>query len=254
MMVSIITPVHNSANHISKNIESVQKQIFRDYEHIIIDDCSSDNTVSIIKDFIKKNNKIRLIQLQNNSGAGFARNRGIKEAKGRYIAFLDSDDFWALDKLEKQISFMRENNFPFTHTQYYEFDDKTGQIKTLVKCPEKVTYQMILRNGGHIGCLTVVYDTNFFGKRYMPEIRKRQDWALWIKMLKGIDCSYGIREPLAYYRTGNSSLSKSKIKLVRHNFMVYRRELKMSFVESFYRMTIFLVYHFLFKRKAKVKL
>ena len=253
-LVSIITPVYNAKDEILECINSVLSQSYINWELIIVDDCSIDNTVNILKKLAKNDSRIKLIQLENNLGAGFARNIGIKKASGRYIAFLDSDDYWSNDKLEKQITLMQQNNYPFTYTQYYEFESKTGNLKTIVKSPKKVTYKMLLINGGFIGCLTVVYDTVFFGKRYMPEIRKRQDWALWIKMLKEIEAAYGVQEPLAYYRIGNSSLSKNKIKLIKHNFMVYKRELDMSFIESFYRITLFLVYHFLFKSTTKTKL
>lgn len=251
--VSIITPSFNSEHYITDTIESVINQTFQNWEMIIVDDCSNDNSVAIIEEYCLKDSRIKLFRLDENLGSGKVRNICIEKASGRYLAFLDSDDYWAVDKLEKQISFMKANNFVFTYTQYFEFQSTTGQVKTLIKCPDKVTYSMILRDGGYLGCLTVVYDTNFFGKRKMPEIRKRQDWALWIKMLKEIDCAHGILEPLAYYRTGNTSLSKNKIKLVKHNFMVYRKELGMSFFESFYRMSIFLINYFLFKPGYKIK-
>lgn len=253
-MVSIITPVFNNCKYISKNIESVQNQTFKDYEHIIIDDCSTDNTIDVIEKYKKNDKRIKLIRLHENSGAGICRNKGIKSSSMRFIAFLDADDYWSPIKLETQISFMLERNYAFSCSQYYEFDDTSGEIKTLVKCPKEITYNMLLINGGFIGCLTVVYDTKRFGKRYMSEIRKRQDWALWLKMLKEIDGVYGIQEPLAYYRIGNSSLSKSKIKLVKHNFMVYREELNMSLIESLYRIILFLVYYFIFKPVTKKKL
>ncbi|GGK30689.1 glycosyl transferase [Yeosuana aromativorans] len=249
--VSIITPVYNSETHILDCIVSVINQSYTNWEHIIIDDFSSDNSVSLVQKIKDTDERIKLIRLDKNSGAGFARNIGIKKAKGRYIAFLDADDYWHKEKLEKQIYFMLENKYSLSFTAYYEFDNNDGKINTLVNCPEKVNYNMLLMNGGFMGCLTVMYDTKFFGKRYMPEIRKRQDWALWLKMLKEGSYAYGINEPLAYYRKGNTSLSKSKIKLVKHNFMVYRKELKMSFIKSVYRMFLFLFYHFFFKQQWK---
>ncbi|GAL65294.1 glycosyltransferase family 2 protein [Jejuia pallidilutea] len=253
-LVSIITPVYNVENQILQCVNSVNQQTYKNWEHILVDDFSQDNTIETLKNLASKDKRIKVISLGKNSGAGFARNIGIKNANGRYIAFLDSDDYWANNKLEKQIAFMQLNNYPFTYSRYFEFDNESGDLITLVKAPPKVTYKMLLINGGYIGCLTVVYDTVFFGKKYMPEIRKRQDWALWLKMLKDIDCAYGVMEPLAFYRMGNTSLSKSKIKLVKYNFMVYKRELNMSYLESIYRMALFLIFHFFFKSHLKEKL
>ncbi|WP_242083701.1 glycosyltransferase family 2 protein [Aestuariivivens sediminis] len=252
--VSIITPSFNSGKFISKTIESVLEQTFENWEMIIVDDCSNDNSLKIIKEYCKKDARIKLIVLDKNGGSGKARNIAIKKSRGRYLAFLDSDDYWASSKLEKQIVFMQKNNCPFTYSQYYEFNNNTGNIETIVKCPSTVTYKMLLVNGGYIGCLTVIYDTTCFGKRYMPEIRKRQDWALWVKMLKEIKFAKGIQEPLAYYRTGHTSLSKNKFKLVKYNFTVFYKVLGMSYIECLYRMTLFLMYHLFFKSKLRIKL
>lgn len=250
-LVSIITPNYNSQEHILDCINSIRNQTYPNWEHIIIDDCSSDQSVSLVNNIAKEEKRIKLIQLDKNSGAGIARNTGIKHAKGRFIAFLDADDYWHQTKLEKQINFMLTNKVALSYTAYYEFNNTDGKIKTLVRCPEKVNHNMLLMNGGFMGCLTVIYDSDFFGKRYMPTIRKRQDWALWLKMSKEIDYAYGITEPLAFYRIGNQSLSKSKISLVKHNFGVYRNQLNMSFVKSSFRLFLFLFYHFFLKSQWK---
>ncbi|GGD16826.1 glycosyltransferase family 2 protein [Hyunsoonleella pacifica] len=253
-MVSIITPVFNASSYIAQNIESVKNQTFIDYEHILIDDCSTDNTIEIIEEYIKDDSRIKLVRSKKNGGAGICRNKGIELSSKRFIAFLDSDDYWAPLKLEKQISCMLDNGYVFSCSQYYEFDNISGDTDIHVKCPEKINYKMLLKNGGFIGCLTVVYDTEKFGKRYMPEIRKRQDWALWLKMLREIDFAYGIQEPLAYYRRGNVSLSKNKVELVKHNFNVYNKVLGMPYIECVYRMLIFLFHHFFIKPSSKIKL
>lgn len=251
--VSIITPSYNSSGYIGTTIKSVLSQSFENWEMIIVDDASTDDSSEVIQQYSKIDSRIKLFVLDENVGSGNTRNVCIDKAKGRYLAFLDADDYWKPDKLEKQISFMKINKYHLTYTEYYEFNNETGNIETHIKSPKKVSRNMILMNGGFIGCLTVIYDTSFFGKRYMPKIRKRQDWATWIKMLKDIDFAYGIQEPLAYYRKGNSSLSQRKIYLLKHNFMVYRKELGMSLFKSVYYMTRFLIYHFFFKhhwRKA----
>ncbi|MFS4483530.1 glycosyltransferase family 2 protein [Hyunsoonleella sp. 2307UL5-6] len=252
--VSIITAVYNASEHLQDCINSVLNQTYQNWEHILVDDCSSDNSIQVIKEYINKDSRIKLITQSLNKGAGHARNKAIKASSGRFIAFLDCDDYWSTEKLTKQIDSMIKYNYPFSCAHYYEFEDTNGNIDTLVKCPKKITYNMLLKNGGYVGCLTVVYDTKRFGKRYMPEIRKRQDWALWLKMLKEIDFAYGIQEPLAYYRRGNASLSKNKIKLIKHNFNVYKNELNMSYLESTYRMTMFLYYHFFLKPFSRKKL
>jgi len=246
-LVSIITPSFNSKNYIGKTIESVISQEYQDWEMIIVDDFSTDDSVVFIEEYCEKDARIKLISLPENKGPGIVRNIAIKEAKGRYIAFLDSDDLWTPNKLQKQILFMEQGDLPFTYTQYYEFSDQTGKILSLVKSPRKVDYKKILKNG-YIGCLTVIYDTEKLGKRYMPEIRKRQDWSLWINILSDIDYALGIQEPLAYYRVGNSSISQNKLTLIKHNFNVYRIQLKFSFIKSTLLMLNFLIHYFIFKK------
>ncbi|MFD2724787.1 glycosyltransferase family 2 protein [Hyunsoonleella rubra] len=252
--VSIITPSFNCQDYISKTIDSVLSQTYSNWEMIIVDDCSTDNSVEIIQNYCAKDKRIKLFISDKNMGSGRSRNKCLEKATGRYIAFLDSDDYWSNIKLERQIAFMEENSFNLTYSMYFEFDSDTGRLLTKVKVPKKVNFGMLLKNGGYMGCLTVIYDSYFFGKRDMPEIRKRQDWALWLKMLKEIDYAHGLQEPLAYYRLGNSSLSKSKLKLVKYNFSVYRKELRMSFLRSLYHMIVFLIHHFFYKPKLKVKL
>lgn len=252
--VSIITPSFNSEQYIARTIRSVLDQTFQDWEMIIVDDCSTDGTLDIVNAHCLKDPRIKVLSLLKNGGTGKARNIAINNAEGRFLAFLDADDYWAKNKLELQIEYMKENNISFSYTDYYEFDNKTGRLLNLVKSPKKVNYKMLLLNGGYIGCLTVIYDTFFFGKRKMPNVRKRQDWALWLKMLKEIDYAHGIQTPLAYYRLGNSSLSRSKIKLIKHNFRVYKNELGMSFFESYYRMFRFLIFYVLFKSNSKVNI
>ncbi len=251
-IVSIITPVYNSERFLKKCMDSVLTQTYLSWEHILIDDCSTDESPIIIKKYQKKDSRIKYVRLKENSGAGIARNRGIEMAKGRYIAFLDSDDFWALDKLEKQINFMRNMNYCFVYSQYYVVK-ADGKPVYKIESPEKVSYIRMIKNN-YIGCLTVVYDTNVLGKIFMPLIRKRQDWVLWIKLLKKTKYAYGFQEPLAFYRIGNASLSNSKIKLLKHNFDVYYVELNMSFLKSTIMMGNFLLHYFYYKIISKKQL
>ena len=191
-IVSVVTPTYNSSNFIVDTIKSVISQTYTDWELIIVDDCSLDDTLEIVQSYIVKDSRIQLIQLPQNSGASVARNAAIKASKGRYISFLDSDDLWLPDKLEKQLAFMRSNYFAFTYTAYDKINvdsQKFGEIGI----PDKVSYNDLLKVCS-IGCLTVIYDTKYFGKVYMPSIRKRQDLGLWLKLLKKTKYAYGLSE------------------------------------------------------------
>jgi glycosyltransferase involved in cell wall biosynthesis len=223
----------------------VQAQTYTNWEHILVDDCSTDDSVKIIEKYASLDNRVKLIKLSKNSGAGFARNTAIEVAKGKFIAFLDADDYWHKDKLNKQIAYMLRRDCSFSYTQYYIVEDKS-EPKYIVHSPDIVSYKSILKNG-YIGCLTAIYDADKIGKHYMPIVRKRQDWILWINILKKIGHAYGIQEPLAYYRVGNKSLSNNKFRLVKHNFNVYHKELGMSFAFSVWRMAVFLIHYFYFK-------
>ncbi|MEC7265700.1 MAG: glycosyltransferase family 2 protein [Bacteroidota bacterium] len=249
-MVSIVTPVFNSQKYISECINSVINQTYANWEHILVDDCSSDQSEAIIKSYQEKDPRIKYFKLKKNSGAGVARNKAIELAEGKYVAFLDSDDIWAQDKLEKQIDFMVKHNIPFSYTDYFVIKDNAKLPLYLVSAPSKVNYGKMLRND-YIGCLTAIYDISYFGKTYMSKIRKRQDWVLWLQLLKKVDFAYCLKMPLAYYRIGNQSLSKNKFKLVSHNFNVYRKELNYSFFVSCCLMGIFFMAYFYYKLTSK---
>ncbi|WP_405208877.1 glycosyltransferase family 2 protein [Aquimarina sp. LLG6339-5] len=251
-LVSIITPVYNAEKYIQDCIKSVINQTFDNWEHILIDDCSDDNSIHIIKKFCDLDSRIKLFVQDSNSGAGLARNRGIKEAKGRYISFLDADDYWHKDKLNKQLSFMIDNNHVLTYTSYYVFEKYSIPIYYR-EVPIKTSYKKILQNC-YIFCSTAMYDTNVLGKAYFPDIRKRQDWVLWIRILEKIKNSYGINEPLVYYRIGNkNSLSKNKFGLLKHNYNVFKRELNKSHLKSILMMLSFLGHYFWYKTFSKQK-
>lgn len=218
--VSIISPVFNSSRFIGESIESVQAQTHADWELICVDDCSSDDSVEIIQAYAAKDYRIRLIRLGQNSGAAIARNAGIDAAKGRYIAFLDSDDLWLPHKLEKQLEFMRHNQAVFSFTAYDRVDLHNGLLSR-VEVPRRVTYERLLKSC-HIGCLTVIYDTAHFGKLHMPLMRKRQDYGLWLHLLKKTDCAHGLQEVLARYRVRQQSLSSNKFRTAKYTWRVYR--------------------------------
>ncbi len=250
-LVSIITPSYNCADYIAQTIESIQAQTYRTWELLITDDCSTDNTRERICQYADKDNRIRLFKLDKNSGAGVARNNSIKEAKGRYIAFCDSDDRWYPYKLEKQIKFMQENDCPLSYTSY-DTCNETGEIIGYVECLDSLSYAKIIRDNG-IGCLTAMYDCKKIGKHYMPSIRKRQDWCLWIDIIKQHGKAYGLKEPLALYRIRSGSISSNKFEMLKYNFNVYHDILKFNRLTSWLMLGgYFMPYYFYKKIKQKL--
>ena len=232
-LISIITPVYNADKYLASQMASVHAQTHSNWEHILVDDCSTDGSESLIRAAQEKDPRIKYYRLESNSGAGIARNKAIEMAKGTYIAFLDSDDQWYPEKLEKQLNFMQKNGYHFTFTDYDMVDENGQKLSRYVKCKPTVTYKGALFKNP-IGCLTVMYDVNFFGKQYMPSIRKRQDYALWLKLLKKTN-GYGLSECLASYRMGNPSISANKLDLVKYEWKIYRDVEGFSlFKSSFY--------------------
>ncbi|MGB2761797.1 MAG: glycosyltransferase family 2 protein [Maribacter stanieri] len=229
-LVSIITPVYNSEKYLADNISSVLAQTYKNWELILVDDCSSDTSEIICESFEKNDSRIKYYRLAKNSGAGIARNKAIEMANGEFIAFLDSDDTWYPKKLEKQLNFMKENDYHFTFTDYNMVDEAGNDLNKLVKCKSFVNYNKALYKNP-IGCLTVIYSVDFFGKQYMPSIRKRQDYALWLKLLKKSD-GYGLNECLSTYRIGNESISSNKFKLLKYEWEIYRDVEGLSFLKS----------------------
>lgn len=225
-LVSVIMPCYNSAEYIYESINSVLNQTYHNLELIIIDDASTDESINIIKSVI--DSRIKLIQLSSNSGAGASRNRGIEEATGRFIAFLDSDDLWLPNKLEIQIKDMQENNHVLSYTHYQRFS-KEGKGK-VVTSPTTVTYNELLYCNV-IGCLTAVYDAQTLGKQFMPLIRKRQDMGLWLKILLMCDKAHCCPQVLAEYRT-DSGMTQNKVNAAKHQWKFYREELNFSFFKS----------------------
>ena len=231
-IVSIITPNYNASKFIRNSLESVINQTYKNWELIIVDDCSTDDSVAIINEFNKIDKRIRFFQLDKNSGPAIARNKGIEEAKGKFIAFLDSDDRWLPTKLEKQLSFMLKNKIALSHTSYISHNEMYMDEK-LLEAKQKVTYHDLLTNN-YIGCLTTMYSIEHLGKVYMPIISKRQDWALWLKITRQNVISYGIDEPLALYTRRKNSVSSNKFRLMKFNWEIYRNFEKLNFFKSSY--------------------
>lgn len=241
--ITIITPSYNSSQLISATINSVLSQSFSDWEMIIVDDCSSDNSVEVIESFVVRDSRIKLIQLTKNSGAAVARNAAIKAAQGRYIAFLDSDDVWLPEKLEKQVMFMQKNNYHFTYAAY----DKVNELDEVfghVGVPREVTYSDLLKSCS-IGCLTAIYDTEYFGKVYMPLIRKRQDLGLWLRLLKKTKYAYGLNETLGLYKVRPDSISANKKSAALYTWRLYRDVEKLNLLLASYYFSQYAVRGFL---------
>ncbi len=220
-LVSIITPCFNSGNYISQAVQSVISQTHQNWEMLLVDDCSSDETFSIISNFASQDNRIKVFKLDKNSGAGVARNFAIQHASGNYIAFLDADDLWKPEKLEKQLDFMKVQNIPFTFS-FYETIDEAGNLRNeILKTPSKIIYKQ-LYFCNWIGNLTGIYSVDFFGKIPISSIKKRQDWMMWLQIVKQIQAAIPVPESLAYYRIREDSISASKWNLIKYNFKVYR--------------------------------
>lgn len=231
--VSIITPHYNSWERLIECVKNVQSQSYPYYEHIIIDDCSTIGMPEELESLITQDEKIRFIQRTWNAGAAITRNRGISEASGRYIAFLDSDDLWYSTKLEEQIKFMSDFNVDLCYSSY-EVINSEGKCVSMRVPDSSITYSDILKSN-QIGCLTAVYDTKMLGKVYMPNIYKRQDMALWLKILKKQVRAQGIIEkPLAKYRVGAKSLSSNKSTVLKYQWRLYREIEKIGLLKSMY--------------------
>ena len=239
-LISIITPYYNSSKFIDECVNSVLLQSYSNWELLIVDDFSDDNSKELLLNLEKKDKRIRVIFLDINAGAANARNVAILKAKGRYIAFLDSDDSWQSQKLDRQISFMKQNDIAFSFTSYQSISENGSDVIGIFVVPYKLTYNDYLKNT-IIGCLTVVIDREKVGYFEMPNIRSSHDMALWLLIMKrGFD-AYGLNENLASYRIVLGSNSSSKLAAAKDVWRVYRQLEKLSF---FYSIWCFLNYAF----------
>lgn len=232
-LISIITPSYNSESFISQTIDSVIRQTYTNWELLITDDCSTDNTIEIVESYIKNDSRIKLFKLEKNSGAGIARNFSINKAQGSYIAFLDSDDLWHIDKLAIQILFMQENNYFFSHTSYGYIDEEGNRIKSTLHVSREVNYMQLLKRT-EISCLTAIYNADQIGKFYMSEHARKQDYALWLAILKSGVSSFGIDEELASYRQVKNSSTSNKYKLILKHITFLKETQNLSTINAFY--------------------
>ncbi|GIU49895.1 putative teichuronic acid biosynthesis glycosyltransferase TuaG [Shewanella sairae] len=231
-LVSIITPAYNCSNSIAKTIDSVLNQTYQNWEMLISDDCSSDDSSNKIQQFAELDSRIKLIRRSWNAGPAVTRNRAISEAKGRYIAFLDADDTWYPSKLEKQIAFMQSKKIALSYTGYRRVHED-GRELGFVNVPSSVNYTDILKTNS-IGCLTACYDSDMLGKVYMPNIAKRQDLGLWLRILKKVEAAYALEECLADYYVGVSSVSANKVVAAKYQWRIYRDIERLSVDKSLF--------------------
>ena len=233
-VVSIVTPVYNVEKFIEETMDSVRAQTFQDWELLLVEDGSKDHTADIISAYLERTqeHRIRLILMEQNGGAARARNRGVKEAKGRYIAYLDADDLWEPEKLEHQLMLMQEKGAAFSFTGY-EFADENGKgLGKIVKVPETIDYKEALKNTT-IFTSTVMFDLRQLTKEEleMPQI-KSEDTALWWRVLRTGHLAYGLNENLVKYRRAGKSLSSNKLEALRRIWNLYRKAEGMSIPSS----------------------
>ena len=249
-LVSIIMPSYNTGKFIKETINSVIAQTYSNWELIIIDDCSTDNTDEIVKSI--NDNRIIYLKNETNSGAAISRNKALREAKGRWIAFWDSDDLWKNDKLEKQIKFMKENNCYFSYTNYIEIDENGNINGKRVTGPKKITKTGMF-NYCWPGCLTVMYDANKIGLIQIEDIKKNNDYAMWLKVCKKADC-YLLSEDLAMYRKRSGSISNhSYMSLIKWHYKLYREAEHQNIIYSLFNTCRNIMFGFYKKKKYCIK-
>jgi teichuronic acid biosynthesis glycosyltransferase TuaG len=239
-LVSIITPTYNCGKYIFDTIESVINQSYLEWEMIIIDDCSTDNTKDIVSQFVKADSRIKYYLLETNQGAAIARNFGLAHSNGKYIAFLDSDDLWMPEKLTKQINFMEQNNLAFTCTSYRQINEDGIMLDKIISPLSKANYNRVLLDCP-IGNSTVIFNREKLGEFNVPNIRKRNDDALWLKILKKEKYIFGLKEVLMVYRIRKNSISRNKIKLLKYHWYLYRKIEKLSLIRSLFHINIWIL-------------
>lgn len=223
-LVSVVTPAYNSARFILETIESVQAQTHPRWEMIVVDDCSQDNTCELVESKAEKDDRILLVRLAQNRGTAVARDMAMEKARGRYIAFLDSDDLWTMNKLEEQLDFMKEKDAAFSFTSYRMIDETGKALGSPVLVPNLIDYKGLLNNT-IIGCLTVMLDRSKTGPLSMSNShvqRGQEDYVLWFRLLKSGHVAHGMRKELASYRLVQDSLSRDKLRAARRMWKLYR--------------------------------
>ena len=231
-MVSVVMPTYNCASFIQEAVESVVAQTYPSWELIIVDDCSTDNTKAVLAPYLAKYPNIHYTCLEKHSGTAVARSEALKQVKGDYVAFLDSDDLWTPNKLSLQIDFMKQKKVPFSATGY-ELIGEDGTSKGIALLPpQKTNYDKMLRLSCPVGNLTIMYDRRIIGDQQVPSIKKRNDFALWLQILHKTDACYGMPNVLGKYRVRKSSISRNKLTLLSYHWDLYYHIEKLGVVKS----------------------
>lgn len=243
-------PNYNCEKFIDETIGSVLAQTYTNWELLIVDDCSTDNSVELIKGYCEKDERIKLFVNETNRGAAASRNVALREATGKWIAFLDSDDLWLPEKLEKQLAFMAENGYHFSFTKYRQIGEESERLGQIVIGPKKISRKQLKYCCCYLGCLTVMYDAEHVGLIQIDEsIKKRNDDAMWLKVRKFADAYY-LDELLAEYRVRKGSIShQGKFNLLKYHYRLYRVGEKMNPVSAFFAMCRNILKVFRKKRK-----
>lgn len=248
-LVSIVTPIYNKAGVLSETIESILSQTYKNWELLLVNDASPDNSSEIAQGYIKKDKRIKYFEFSQNKGAAEARNHGTNMAKGDFIAFLDADDLWVERKLEVQLQEMLGRNFDVCFGSYEVIDSNSQPTNIKVNALPILHYKKLLK-ANYIGNLTGVYNCKKLGKIFTKDLKRRQDWLLWIEALERSNKpAIGISETIAFYRKSKDSLSSNKLKLVKHNFNVYRKGLNFNYFKSCFYLLLFFYEHFFVKQK-----
>ena len=231
-LVSIITPCYNSAGFISETIDSVISQTYQNWELIVIDDKSKDGTCEIVEEFVNKYPTISLIKLAENGGVAHARNVGLDAAKGKYIAFLDSDDTWTADKLETQVGYMEEKALPMSFFAYKRINEEGKVISSTIHVPFSVNYHKLLSHN------VIIFSTSMILKSVIGDLKFKkaghEDWIFWLDLFKKCGNGYGINKPLAHYRIRNNSVSSNKLKAAGYTWKILRENEKIGLLKSMF--------------------
>ncbi len=231
-LVSIITPCYNAAKTLEETIASVKGQTYSNWELLIVDDCSSDESVSILKQEAVNDPRVHYITLDTNIGPAGARNEALRRAKGKYIAFLDSDDLWVSEKLSKQVAFMEEYDLPFSFTNYRIVKENGEKTDRVVIGPDRIDFEYLLKNT-IIGTLTVMLNSEMVGPIQMTSVRNcTEDFALWLSILKKGITAVRLNEELAYYRKSSQSDSGNKLKSAKKTWNTYRKTQELNIIRT----------------------
>lgn len=248
-LVSIITPAYGTESFIAETIESVIAQTYPHWELLIADDCSPDNLSKIVKKYEEKDHRVKYLKMEKNGGPANARNLALRNAKGRYVAFLDSDDLWHPDKLKKQLAFMQKNDYSFTYTAYQRMKMAGEKYPFINYVPEQITYSGLLKNTC-ISTLTVILDKSKIEDINMSPGWGYDDYVLWLEILKKGTIAHGLNENLALYRVMEQSVSSNKPRALKWVWQIYRKQQKINTIMSLFYIANFSLNAFL--KRVKV--